>query len=239
MIERADHKSNYTLIDNSIFRDRRLSLRALGLLCLMLSMSDTWQFNVKDLAKRCGVSAGSITATLRELSAAGHLVRRREHREDGTFGSYLYTVYEVPEPDRENTCTGESPDMEKPCTGESPGREKTCAGESPVMVNACAGKSGSISNTKEERNTKRERSKSGFTPPTVGQVRDYCQGQGYSIDPERFVDYYEARGWMLGKSKMKSWQAAVRNWSRKDRKTEEKPPVRDSWQLTDPSTWRL
>lgn len=54
-----------------------------------------------------------------------------------------------------------------------------------------------------------------FRPPSVDQVRTYCQERGNGIDPEAFVDYYKARGWMVGKSKMKDWQAAVRTWERK------------------------
>lgn len=56
-----------------------------------------------------------------------------------------------------------------------------------------------------------------FVKPTVNEVRVYCQENGYSIDPEHFVDYYEARGWMLNNSKMKDWKAAVRTWVRNDK----------------------
>ena len=38
--------------------------------------------------------------------------------------------------------------------------------------------------------------------------------RGNDVDPERFVDFYEAKGWMVGKNKMKDWRAAVRNWER-------------------------
>lgn len=54
-----------------------------------------------------------------------------------------------------------------------------------------------------------------FSPPTVDEVRAYCAENGYSVDPGRFVDYYTSNGWMVGRNKMKSWQAAVRSWSRK------------------------
>ena len=51
-----------------------------------------------------------------------------------------------------------------------------------------------------------------FIAPTVDQVREYCVTRNNNVDPQRFVDYYEARGWMIGKNKMRSWQAAVRTW---------------------------
>ena len=55
-----------------------------------------------------------------------------------------------------------------------------------------------------------------FKPPTVEEVRAYCTERGNSIDPETFVDFYSAKGWMLGKNKMKDWKAAVRTWEKKE-----------------------
>lgn len=53
-----------------------------------------------------------------------------------------------------------------------------------------------------------------FIPPTVDEVRAYCIERGNNVDPERFVDYYTSKGWMIGKNKMKDWKAAVRTWER-------------------------
>ncbi len=53
-----------------------------------------------------------------------------------------------------------------------------------------------------------------FIAPDVDSVRAYCQEKGFSVDPERFVDYYTANGWHVGKSPMKDWKATVRNWAR-------------------------
>ena len=61
---------------------------------------------------------------------------------------------------------------------------------------------------KESNNTVR------FTPPDVNMVRDYCIERNNSVDPQSFVDFYTAKGWMVGKNKMKDWKAAVRTWER-------------------------
>lgn len=53
-----------------------------------------------------------------------------------------------------------------------------------------------------------------FTTPTVEEVRAYCIERNNNVDAERFVDYYESKGWLIGKTKMKSWKAAVRTWER-------------------------
>ena len=73
---------------------------------------------------------------------------------------------------------------------------------------------------KEIKNFKKEvpkGTKKKFEPPSVDDVRAYCQERGNGIDPEYFVDFYKAKDWMIGKNKMKDWKAAVRNWEKMDK----------------------
>lgn len=56
-----------------------------------------------------------------------------------------------------------------------------------------------------------------FVPPTVEQVSAYCREKGYHIDPEQFVAFYESKGWVVGKSPMKSWKSAVLTWEKRDK----------------------
>ena len=51
-----------------------------------------------------------------------------------------------------------------------------------------------------------------FTPPTVDDVAAYVSEKGYHVNAERFVSFYQQKGWMVGKNRMKDWKAAVRNW---------------------------
>ena len=53
-----------------------------------------------------------------------------------------------------------------------------------------------------------------FMPPTIEQVKEYIREKGYTVDADRFVDFYASKGWMVGKNKMKDWKAAVRTWAR-------------------------
>lgn len=55
-----------------------------------------------------------------------------------------------------------------------------------------------------------------FQKPTIEQIRDYCVEAGKNIDPEAFFDFYEAKGWVVGRSPMKDWKAAVRNWAKNE-----------------------
>ena len=65
-----------------------------------------------------------------------------------------------------------------------------------------------------------------FTPPSIEEVAAYCQERGNGVDAARFVDFYSSKGWMVGKSRMKDWKAAVRNWerSRDEKATPAKKP---------------
>lgn len=63
-----------------------------------------------------------------------------------------------------------------------------------------------------------------FTKPTLEQVESYIKEQGFTVDAQRFVDYYDSNGWTInGKAKMKDWQATVRNWQRREKPQKSMP----------------
>ena len=70
-----------------------------------------------------------------------------------------------------------------------------------------------------------------FTPPTPQEVTTYCIESGIEVDANAFCDYYESNGWRVGKNKMKSWKAAVRNWERHDRERNKKTAVDDDFDI--------
>ena len=57
--------------------------------------------------------------------------------------------------------------------------------------------------------------KRNFQPPTISEVSMYCDERNNGIDPEAFINFYESKGWMIGKNKMKDWKAAIRTWEKK------------------------
>lgn len=69
-----------------------------------------------------------------------------------------------------------------------------------------------------------------FYPPTIDEVKQYCEERKNNIDPMAFIDFYSSKGWMIGKNRMKDWKAAVRTWERK-RKEQSKAEssVYDEW----------
>jgi len=67
----------------------------------------------------------------------------------------------------------------------------------------------------KEKKSKKKSAKR-FTPPTVEEVRAYCQMRNNNVDPEQFVDFYASKGWKVGNNSMKDWKASVRTWEKRE-----------------------
>lgn len=70
----------------------------------------------------------------------------------------------------------------------------------------------STDNVNVNVNVIKENKQKKFIKPTIQEVRDYCKERKNSVNPSRFVDFYEAKGWKIGKNTMKDWRSAVRTW---------------------------
>lgn len=79
-------------------------------------------------------------------------------------------------------------------------------------------KDNNIGDSEESQNGKPVKKRKQFKPPSVEEVKDYCIERNNNVNAEAFVDFYESKGWMVGKNKMKDWKAAVRNWERSENK---------------------
>lgn len=66
-----------------------------------------------------------------------------------------------------------------------------------------------------------------FIPPSPAEVRAYVQERGSPVNPESFVNFYESKGWLVGKAKMKDWRAAVRTWESKATEAERAAAARE------------
>ena len=66
--------------------------------------------------------------------------------------------------------------------------------------------------------TKKTPTSSRFIIPTVIEITNYCNERNNNVNPNKFYDFYEAKGWLVGKNKMKNWKAAVRTWESSDNK---------------------
>lgn len=96
MIIRDPHNENFTAINNAILRDSSLSDGAVRLLVYMLSMSNDWNFNIRQMAKFFGVSVSTISNRINELKQAGYIRTEKITDGKGRFTSCVWFVYENP-----------------------------------------------------------------------------------------------------------------------------------------------
>lgn len=85
-----------------------------------------------------------------------------------------------------------------------------------------------INNLNNDNNVNNNKERAVFKPPTVEEVKAYCQERGNNIDAESFVAFYESKGWMIGKNKMKSWKSAITTWEKRDNKPKATPTTKFS-----------
>ncbi len=93
---RIEKTRDYTVMSNYHLRDMSLSLKAKGLLSLMLSLPENWDYTMKGLSRICKDGIDSISGGIRELEAHGYLIRERIRNENGQLGAIEYTILEQP-----------------------------------------------------------------------------------------------------------------------------------------------
>ena len=110
-IVRVIKSKDYTTICNRIFKDKRLSLKAKGLLAMLLSLSDHWDLSISGLEVILKEGKDSIRTTINELIKNGYIIREREKDKKGIFIGIKYIVFEHPSLDNP---TLENPTLENP-----------------------------------------------------------------------------------------------------------------------------
>lgn len=93
---RVEKTKDFTIMCNHHLRNTELSLKAKGLLSLMLSLPEDWDYTTKGLAHICKDGVDSITTALKELGRHGYLTRQRLRYENGQLGDIEYTIHEKP-----------------------------------------------------------------------------------------------------------------------------------------------
>lgn len=202
-VMRINKTGDYTVMSNTHFKEKEMTLKAKGLLSLLLSLPDNWDYSIAGLVTLSKDGKDGVMAALQELEQFRYLKRTRTTDEKGQFAGYDYDIYEKPytvQPVTEIP-KAEEPYAEKPNT------------ENPPQLST--NELSTYKSSTNELNTydigeKRKR----FIPPTVEEVKAYCLERKNNVDAEHFIDYYTANGWLVGKNKMKDWKAAVRTWER-------------------------
>ncbi len=131
---RVEKTKDFTVMCNHHLRNVKLSLKAKGLLSLMLSLPEDWDYTTKGLACICKDGVDSIASALKELERQGYLTRQRIRFENGRLGDIEYTIHEKPvgEETEEVPPKRENPRQVNPRQGK-PGQEKPGQGNPPQL----------------------------------------------------------------------------------------------------------
>lgn len=201
----------------------------------------TWATN-RELGEALGVSSKRVSALLSRLEQRGHIETEIEYK-DGTnevLRRYIYPVMKSarsihrgdPPPKNKDTPPSEraypSPGMSIPPPENEEvicniNKNKKDTPYSPPEGDGAASDTEPVDKPAPKSNALRKR----FVPPDVEQVRAYCRERDNGIDPEAFVNYYASKGWVVGRSPMKDWRAAVRTWEQRRRSQRKKADDED------------
>lgn len=187
---RVHKNNNFIVIGKTHLKEKDMSLKAIGLLSIMLSLPDDWDYSVGGLAAIRSESKDTINRVLNELEEFGYLKRTQLRSESGLITGYEYDIYEEPYPKNPDT---DNPDTDNPDT------------DYKLQYN---------NNKLNNNKLNNKEYKKGFKKPTLEEVEAYKKERNLTLDAQSFIDYYESNGWKVGRNSMKDWKATARRWSR-------------------------
>ena len=188
----------FSIVPIEIIQDPRLTKRQIKVLIALLSFrgkntSTVWPSRDK-LSQRCNMPVTRISQTTSELVELGWLIK------EGKGGFSKSTRYQITVPDLVTVT-------------KSVTVTKTVTPNGYQNGNGHGGyQNGNGQRTNQELTNRTKKGGKRFKPPSIDDIRAYCHERGNGVDACAFVDFYESKGWMIGKNKMKCWKSAVRTW---------------------------
>ena len=186
-IYRIHKEDNYVIVDKAFLLNEKISLKAKGLLALLLSYPDDWQFYEAEIVQHAADKVNSLKSGLKELIENGYIVRKHAKDEKGKFKCFEYHIYEKP--------MLEKPMLEKPVL-EKPMLEKPVL-EKPTLLN---NKDTKNKNTKN-KNTKNKNTKTTPSPELVSEFKAW-----YSKYPNQRNEQQTMRNYINTRNKYSAEQ---------------------------------
>lgn len=155
--------------------------------------------SIKQLSLELGLTNDEIRTALKHLIKTGEVTKQTTNK---------YTVITVSNYHLYQTEPKQIPNEFQAEPGQTPNEPHTITKLFPTIEERNKGR-------KEEKKNTPLKSPRGFVPPTMEEVRGYVESVGSQVDPEEFVAFYESKGWMVGKNKMKSWKSAIVTWEKR------------------------
>lgn len=197
---RVNKTKDYTIMSNRHLKEKEMSLKAKGLLSIMLSLPDDWDYSIRGLVAICKESKDSIMSTLKELEKFGYLVRTRVVNKNGQFAGYDYDIYENPHT--------EKPYSENPHTDNPPQLKTKELNTNLLNTNKYISEETSPIDYSEfdEGNPPHA--------PKYKELVEYVFEKGYTFDVEAFFLHYGSIGWVDDYDRPIVWKARCKDWQR-------------------------
>lgn len=198
------HKTNnYIVIGNYHLKDQKLSLKAKGLLSLMLSLPADWNYSIQGLINICIENETAIKTALGELKENGYLQIEKIMPDNTLSGKieYVYHIYEKPQKQE----------------GDFLGLENLAV-ENPTLNITNKDNTNKYISMKE--NTKRNEDYSSDLDflsgiPTLQEVKDFVALKEFKFDAEDFYNYYSSIGWVQNNAPITNWQYKALQWGKR------------------------
>lgn len=194
MVFRINKTKDFTIMSNHHLKNRNLTLKAKGLMSLMLSLPDDWDYSMKGLVSICQENGTAVKTALKELKDNGYLKITGHREESGKF-TYEYNIYENPYIENQPTvpCI-DYPSTEEPMT------------EEPMTEN------------RHQLNTNKSITKKSNTNklkvPTLEEVQEYIKEKNLNVNGKQFYDYFNEGNWIDSKgNKVKNWKQKLLTWN--------------------------
>lgn len=192
------HKTkDFTVMSNHHLRDKNLTLKAKGLLSVILSLPDDWKYSIAGLAAICKEGTSAVKSALQELTDAGYVTVTKLYPNQTETGriEYVYDIHERPQAPRKQ-------------------------GIENLPLESQQVENHSQLSTEEPSTDKPTTNKKNICHPTIGEVKAHVQEKGYHFDPQHFFEYYDASGWKMQNGKpVKSWKQCCVTWERNWKKS--------------------
>ena len=186
-IFRVHKTKNFTTINNYLIKDERLSLKDKGMMLVLLSLPDNWNFSVKGLETICKEARNTINSILNDLEKNEYLERNMIY-ENGKIKEWKYDIYEIPKNLYRKNEDIENEDI-----------------QNETQLNT------------KETNTKKQNTKHiGTHTPTLEEIKDYCLNVRHNkVDYKKFYDYFTEGNWFDSKgNKVKNWKQKIITWEK-------------------------
>ena len=227
MVFRINKNENYTVMCNYHLKEKNMSIKAKGLLSIMLSLPKDWDYSINGLVKLSKDGKDSVISTLKELEKFGYLIRTRSINEKGQFDGYDYDIYEKPyteKPYTENPNTGNPTQLNTIINNKKEiyiYKEKRDISElSELNDNETNTELPSLFVKKESnKNENVKRKQKVFEPPKFEEVLTYAKSRGREELAETFYEYVNAGNWFDSQGKpVKAWKQKFITWETKNPK---------------------